>query len=133
MESIGRYMNQSSLRERRRDLRKFQTRAEGILWSKLRREQLGVKFRRQFNIDHFIVDFYCHALKLIIELDGWQHGSPGNQEYDQRRDAYLRAKGYTMLRYQNIQIKYELDAVVQDIMNNVERLLLLEKTPPNLP
>ena len=122
MQSIGRYKNQSWLKDRRKNLRKFQTKPEWVLWQKIRNKKLEVKFRRQFNIDHYIVDFYCHELKLIIELDGWSHAGEENRDYDKRRDSYLKSKGYYILRYQNIQIKNELDAVVQDILNHIDKL-----------
>ena len=66
------------------------TEAEKLLWSKVRKKQLkGYQFYRQKNIGNYIVDFYCPAAKLVIELDGGQHYSPKGKEKDKRRDAYL--------------------------------------------
>ena len=121
MEKIGRYTNKSSTKNRRRQLRKDQTKAERELWSKIRRKQLsGYKFRRQYNIGYYIVDFYCHELKLIIELDGYIHGEEENIEKDKKRENYLKDKGYNIIRYRNEQIKYEMDAVLQDIINHIK-------------
>src|SRR3989344_4397076 len=86
MKKIVRYTNKSSTKERRRELRKNQTKVEKELWLKIRNRQLGVKFRRQYNIDYYIVDFYCHELRLIIELDGYIHGEKANKEKDKKRE-----------------------------------------------
>ena len=101
MQNIGRYQNKSSFIEKRRDLRRNQTKAERELWLKIRNSQLGVKFRRQYNIDYYIVDFYCHELGLIIELDGWVHGEDEQKKKDKQREEYLKNKGYKILRYRN--------------------------------
>lgn len=120
MEKVGRYTNKASLIERRRILRKKQTEAERLLWFRIRNGQLGVKFRRQYNIGYYIVDFYCHSLKLIIEVEGWVHGEKQQEEYDQRRENYLRRQGYNILFYRNDQVINELEAVLQDIVNHIK-------------
>jgi len=85
-----------------RDLRKSNTRAEQIAWGCLKDRRLdGYKFRRQVPIDNYIVDFYCHELKLIIELDGDIHSETEQFEDDQKRDARLRELGYTVVRFSN--------------------------------
>ncbi|MBP9732367.1 MAG: endonuclease domain-containing protein [Candidatus Magasanikbacteria bacterium] len=113
------YSNKRSLIDKRRKLRKNQTTAEHVLWQRLRRGQLGVKFRRQCSIGSFIVDFYCHELKLIIELDGWIHGEEEHREKDIVRQQMLETQGYKIRRYKNEQIRYELKSVLQDIWNVV--------------
>ncbi len=132
MSTYGHYLNKSSQKERRKNLRSDQTKAEAVLWSKIRRKQLGVKFRRQYNIDYYIVDFYCHELRLVIELDGYIHGEEEQKTKDKKRQNYLEQKGYKVIRYRNEQIRYELDDVLQDIINQITKLNSL-KTPPNLP
>ncbi|OGH79143.1 MAG: hypothetical protein A2469_03670 [Candidatus Magasanikbacteria bacterium RIFOXYC2_FULL_40_16] len=123
MEKIGRYTNKSSTKNRRIQLRKNQTKAERELWLKIRSKQLlGCKFRRQYNIDYYIVDFYCHELKLIIELDGYIHGEEENIKRDLKREDYLKDKGYNIIRYRNEQIKYDIDAVLQDMMNHINQI-----------
>ena len=89
--------------ERARTLRQEQTDAEGLLWHYLSRKQLaGYKFRRQQPIGPYIVDFACMSRKLVIELDGGQHGE--RPAYDERRDDYLRSKGYRILRFWNNEV-----------------------------
>ena len=89
--------------ERAKTLRQSRTDAEGLLWHYLRRKQLdGYKFRRQQPIGPYIVDFACMSRKLVIELDGGQHAE--RHAYDEKRDDYLRGKGYRMLRFWNKEV-----------------------------
>lgn len=111
------YSNKRSLIDKRRKLRKNQTTAEHVLWQRLRRSQFGVKFRRQHSIQSFIVDFYCHELKLIIELDGWIHGEEGHREKDKIRQRMLEKQGFIVKRYMNEQVRYELNSVLENIWN----------------
>ena len=84
-------------------LRETRTDAEGLLWHYLRDKQLdGYKFRRQQPIGPYIVDFACMPHKLLIELDGSQHAD--QHTYDQKRDAFLREQGYTILRFWNNEV-----------------------------
>jgi very-short-patch-repair endonuclease len=77
-----------------RDLRKNMTDAERLIWSRLRRRQIkGRQFYRQRIIGDYIVDFYCPASNLVIEIDGGQHGSPEGIEKDKVRDDYLEGLG----------------------------------------
>lgn len=99
-----------------RRLRKDQTDAEKFLWSKLKSRQLnGYKFRRQQPIDNYIVDFYCHEKKLVIELDGSQHIKPNNQKYDLMRTAKLNDLGITVLRFNDNDIFENLNGVLEEI------------------
>jgi hypothetical protein len=71
------------------------------MWGILRDRRLGqLKFRRQSAIGIFVADFYCHALKLVIELDGEVHDDPRQVKHDQNRDFYLRTLGCTVLRFE---------------------------------
>ena len=106
------------LTKRARELRKNMTDAERLLWSKLRRKQLGVKFRRQVPIGNYIVDFLCPAKKLIIELDGSQHI---DSEYDRKRDKFLESKGYTILRFWDNEVLKETEAVLQRILYELNK------------
>ncbi|MES2674607.1 MAG: endonuclease domain-containing protein [Pseudomonadota bacterium] len=98
---------------KRRDLRKNLTEPERRLWSKIRNKQLGVKFRRQHGIGHYIVDFYCSECALVIELDGDSHFTPRAQQYDCERENFMRTLGFETLRFLN-----------QDVMTNVEGVLM---------
>ena len=99
-----------------RDLRKNQTDAEEKLWYHLRRKQINnIQFYRQKPIGPYIVDFYAHAAKLVIEIDGGQHFEEKGLAYDAKRDRYLRSLGLKILRFNNLEVIYELDAVLEMI------------------
>jgi very-short-patch-repair endonuclease len=92
----------SKLRSNARALRKNSTDAERILWSELRGHRLnGASFRRQVPIANYIADFMRHAAKLVIELDGGQHFSDGQEAADARRSGIIEAKGFRVLRFSN--------------------------------
>ncbi|MFU2489787.1 DUF559 domain-containing protein [Thauera sp. WH-1] len=104
-----------------RELRSHQTDAEQQLWHRLRRKQLhGLQFYRQKPIGPYIVDFYCAAARLVIELDGSQHFEPAHQSRDQHRDAFLAQQGLLVLRFDNLQALKETDAVIQVVSQTLE-------------
>ena len=85
-----------------RELRINGTECERRLWALLRAKQLaGLRFRRQQTLGPYIADFYCSAAKLVIELDGSQHGTDENLAYDEARTAWLVERGYRVLRFSN--------------------------------
>lgn len=95
-------------------LRKNQTEAEQRLWYHLCAHRFeGAKFKRQKPIGPFIVDFVCLEYRLVVELDGGQHAE--DVDYDARRDAWLAAQGYEVLRFWNNQVMRELPAVLERI------------------
>ena len=94
------------------ELRNNPTQAEKELWSILRSECMGVKFRRQAVIGRYIVDFVCYERKLVIEVDGGQHYQ--NQK-DVRRDVWLKSEGFIVLRFWNNDVLGNLDGVYQKI------------------
>src|SRR5690242_12764202 len=86
--------------------------AEVILWSKLKgRKLLGCKFRRQFGIDDYTLDFYSPEIKLALELDGESHYIDGAQDSDRRRDSMIRSFGIRIVRVLNDDIYDNLDGV----------------------
>lgn len=102
------------VRVRAQELRMQMTRAEVLLCEQLRGHGLdGLKFRRQHPMPSFIVDFYCPARKLIIELDGGVHEA--QVDYDVARSEYLSARGYQVLRFSNVQVEQQLPAVLGEI------------------
>ncbi len=112
-----------------REMRKGATDAEHLLWQLLRDRRLAnAKFRRQHTIGNYIVDFYCDAHRLVIELDGGQHAE--QQSYDAARTAFLEKQGLTVLRYWNNQVLGETEPVLQDIWRHVGGATL---TPIPLP
>jgi very-short-patch-repair endonuclease len=103
-----------------RHLRNSATEAERRLWQHLRRRQLnGFKFRRQRPIGRYVCDFICLEAAVIVELDGSQHISEA--AYDERRDAFLRSNGFRVLRFWNDAVFEEPEAVVQTILEALNR------------
>ncbi|WP_295529773.1 endonuclease domain-containing protein [Novosphingobium sp. Chol11] len=99
-----------------RKLRKEPTEAEKRLWSRLRSEQLGVKFTRQYPIGSAIVDFVCRALRLAIELDGGQHA---DSEADAARTRLIEAQGYRVIRFWNNDVLANTDGVLTVIAHEL--------------
>jgi very-short-patch-repair endonuclease len=98
----------------RRALRRQQTPAEATLWNALRARQLeGRKFRRQVSIGPYVVDFYCAAEALAIEVDGESHAD--TEAYDAHRTSYLAAHGIRTLRFTNADVRDHLEAVLTTI------------------
>lgn len=85
-------------------LRNNMTDAEKMLWSRLSRKQLGYRFKAQHPIDIFIADFYCHELKLVVELDGGIHDASEQKTYDEGRTSELEAFGIKVIRFTNHEI-----------------------------
>ena len=105
-----------NLKEPARTLRKEMTKAEQVLWSRLRRKQiLGIQFYRQKPAGPYILDFYAPAAKLVIEADGSQHQEKEHREYDAVRDTYLKEMGLFVLRFDNLQVLKETEAVMEEI------------------
>jgi len=104
------------LKARAKALRREMTPAESKLWHYLRANRLeGYHFRRQQIIDGYIVDFYCHAADLVVEVDGSIHLE--QEAYDKERDAHLRARGLTVLRFYNSDVVREMDTVLEVILH----------------
>lgn len=93
--------------------------AETRVWVRIRRSQLGVRFRRQVVIGPYIADFACHLLKLVIEIDGSQHFE---SEYDAVRDEYLRLHGWTVIRIESSYVVMDPEAAVDVIRRAVTSL-----------
>jgi tryptophan synthase alpha chain len=99
-----------------RSLRKMQTKAELILWEALRNSQVcNLKFRRQHPFDNYILDFYNHKMKLVIEVDGEVHNDPEVAAYDKVRTNNLNENGLTVLRFTNNEVENNLKPVLQKI------------------
>ena len=96
-------------------LRRNMTKEERKLWYEFLRQQ-SVSFRRQYVIGDYIVDFYCHQAKLVIELDGSQHFDPNHIVADQKRTAYLQSQGLTVLRFTNLEIAKSFQGVCESIL-----------------
>lgn len=100
-----------------RTLRQNQTDAEQKLWAALRDRQLaGIKFRRQFSVDKYILDFYASKYHLCIEADGGQHYDGRDQEYDEKRTEELAKHRIKILRFTNLEILKNLRGVCEKIL-----------------
>ena len=96
-------------------LRENMTHAESILWAHLKAKPNGLKFRRQHPLGIFIADFYCHKLKLVIELDGSIHDNDDVKENDEIRQKLIEGDGITVMRFKN-------EEVMNDIQNALKQL-----------
>ena len=115
------------LLERAKALRSDQTEAEQRLWYHLRAHRfMGMKFKREKPVGHYIVDFVCHESSLIAEVDGGQHQEHAG--YDQRRDDWLREQGYTVLRFWNNDVMRQTE-VVLDAIRVATQLSTLSPNP----
>jgi len=107
-----------------RELRKNETEAEKMLWSKLNKNQIiGLQFRRQHPINIFIADFYCPKLKLVIEVDGSIHEITENHDHDIGRSEFMNDFGISVIRFTNEQILNDLDGTVIQIEIAVKELI----------
>ena len=114
---------------RARSLRKKSSWAEKLVWQWLRSRKFnGYKFRRQFPIGEYIVDFYCDEAHLSIELDGYQHGHPARQAIDAERSKFLETRGIKELRFWNSRLRRE-----QDVIRNAIFEELQHRAPHPLP
>ena len=112
--------NKNSLILRRRQLRSKMTNAELLLWSELKNKKVqGYRFKRQFSIDSFVVDFYCPKLKLVIEVDGNIHLKKEEIKYDDYRQNKLQALGLKVLRFTNDEVINDLKIVLERIKENL--------------
>jgi adenine-specific DNA-methyltransferase len=104
-------------------MRSNATNAEHLMWQLLRAKRfMNLKFRRQHVIKPYIVDFYCHELSLVIELDGSQHGTDEAIEYDAERTKFLDALGLSVVRYWNHDVLSETDVVLRDLWRRCSEL-----------
>jgi len=118
--------NDPALKQRRQELRRNQTDAEKAFWAQVRNCQFfDMRFFRQYSIGSYILDFYCPAVKLAVEIDGGQHLESENREYDEARSEYLQTQGIDMIRFWN-----------HEVLNNMEGILIKISetiTSPHLP
>lgn len=128
---MTKHYNKKELKETRRLLRKNQTYTEKIVWMYLRNRQMdGYKFRRQYSVDKFVIDFYCPKLKLAIEIDGSIHNEPDQKEYDIKRQEHLESFRIKFLRLTNEEIDGNPNTAFEKIEKTIEELnLTSSKTP----
>ena len=108
------------LKTNARTLRKNMTDSELKLWSRIRRKQIfGLQFYRQRPIGNYIVDFYCPRAQLVLEVDGLQHMQELAVRKDNYRDSYLKQQGIKVLRFDDLQVLRQLDAVVEKVYQTI--------------
>jgi very-short-patch-repair endonuclease len=99
-----------------RQLRRDSTRSEDLLWQGLRRKEFrDLKFRRQHPLGRFVLDFYCHAAKLAVEIDGSVHDASDVAAYDRDRQALIEARGVRVLRVRAKDVEADVNAVLHQI------------------
>lgn len=108
--------------QRAEELRNRMTAAEELLWKQIHINEWKLKFRRQHPIANYVVDFYCHALKLVIELDGEIHDVEDVKKYDEYREAHLKELGLTVLRFKNEQLFKQNKLVLETIAKTINDL-----------
>jgi very-short-patch-repair endonuclease len=113
---MNEFFNRENEKQKRRELRGSMPDAEVILWSRLKgRQLLGCKFRRQYSVGAFVIDFFSVEVKLAIELDGDSHFQPSAPEYDQKRQQFIASFGIRIMRILNTEIYENLDGVLEMI------------------
>jgi very-short-patch-repair endonuclease len=112
--------NIKKMKARRRELRNKLTPSEARLWKYIQKRQInGKRFRRQFSVGGYVLDFYCPMCKLAIEIDGASHDSETAQKYDKERTKYLYAVGIKVIRFKNIDILKNLYGVLEEIKKHL--------------
>ena len=101
--------------EMARTLRRQETEAERVLWTKLCKQQPGVKFRRQHPIYNYIADFYCHSHRLVIEVDGPVHNTTEAKFDDSLRTKAFEEFGITVIRFTNEEVLHDVEEVIRKI------------------
>ena len=114
------YFKSSKQYRRAKSMREIPTEAESLMWDRLRARRLGGhKFRRQMPIDRFIVDFACFRSKLVVELDGGQHGEQA--AYYEFRTTVINRNGYEVLRFWNSEVFGNLEGVLEMILVHLQK------------
>ena len=110
------------LKEYARYNRREMTESEGLLWNLLRKNIRNYRFRRQHPIGDYIADFVCLPIRLVIEVDGGYHNTPGQQTEDQWRTEFLESRGYRVLRIKNEEVTADIKEVLKKIKCEIEKI-----------
>jgi very-short-patch-repair endonuclease len=109
------------LKQLARDLRNNSTLSEVLLWRQIKGQKLGYEFHRQVPIDEFIVDFYCHELMLIVEIDGNSHND--KYDYDMSRQTKLQNLGAKFIRFFDVDVKKNLTGVLSTLRDKIDEIV----------
>ncbi|MDT0685271.1 endonuclease domain-containing protein [Autumnicola psychrophila] len=107
---------------RAQQLRANMTADEKLLWERLKQNQLGYRFRWQHPVQKFIVDFYCHELRLVIEVDGGYHQNHEQKKSDAEREKLLEFQDLTIMRFTNEEVTNDIEEVINTIKTKIEGL-----------
>jgi len=131
---MTKHFNKHTELQKRKRLRNNATRAERILWKYLKNSQLeNTKFRRQYSIDKFIIDFYSPEMKFAIEVDGNSHYDKEHIPYDIERENYIKSFGIKFQRFTNEEVYKNIDSVLLHISKKINELRKLQNTTPQSP
>ncbi len=120
---MTKFYNKPSEKVKRRQLRQDITKAEKIIWAKIKNRQIeNCKFRRQYSVDKFVIDFYSPILKLAIEIDGDSHFQNDAVEYDMERQVFIESAGIKFLRFTNEDVYGNLSGVLESIVQTIRDL-----------
>jgi len=115
--------NKTTEKLKRQQLRRNMTKAEAIIWQKLRCKQIETcKFRNQYSVDRFVLDFYSPEIKLAIEIDGESHFQEEAAQYDRQRQIFIESTGINFLRFTNNQVYENLNGVLEIIAQKIREL-----------
>jgi very-short-patch-repair endonuclease len=113
----------------RRKLRQDITVSEKIFWRRLRDRRFNYKFRRQYSVGKYIIDFYCPQLRLAIEIDGATHETKEQLENDRLKEEFLKSHNIILKRYLNVDLKENIGAVMDDLYNFIEKITSPHPSP----
>ena len=112
MHSQSKPIDSNAVVIRARELRRRPSLPEGLVWRELRQRPNGLKFRRQHPVGRYVVDFYCAAARLVIEIDGQSHSMGDRPHRDERRDEWIRRQGLRVIRFDAADVMNDLASVV---------------------
>ncbi|MFZ1320730.1 MAG: endonuclease domain-containing protein [Ignavibacteria bacterium] len=119
---MTKFFNRSEHKQKRKDLRNNPTKAEKILWNALKGKKLGGhKFRRQYGVGKYVIDFYCVKEKFAVELDGKVHDRKDSKEYDKVRDEFIDNFEIRIMRIKNEAVENDLDSVLEMILAGIKK------------
>jgi very-short-patch-repair endonuclease len=125
--------NNKAYTARRKALRRPLSKAEAVIWLHLSRKQMnGFKFRRQYSVNQYVIDFYCPELKLAIEIDGDSHYGYLSEKYDNERQKHIESFGIHFMRFTNDDVCKNIDGVLQMIFEWTTKYNE-KSTPPHVP
>lgn len=116
------HYTKKEMQERRRQLRNNMTYSEKIVWMFLRKNQMKVRFLRQYSVDNYVIDFYCPQLKLAVEIDGDIHDLPEQKEYDIERQKHIEQFGIKFIRIKNEELFGNPNKAFDKIENYIKTL-----------